>query len=291
MSQIEVFVSVARSGSISGVARQLYVSPSAVSQQLKLLEHRLGVHLFRKSGRRLVLTPVGQSFLQLASNALSLLGQGYALTESHARASHWRVNVGANPSWAFYYLPNLLRKLQERLPELRLDLHIHDSVQLYGLVRSYALDFAFVCEPIPEGEFERVLVGEEQLVLACPVETWGDGTGNPPRVPRALILPPRGSRPRSFLDSRLAPMLSDRLVVYEIQSFEGIKRAILAGLGAGIVPLESIREELRNGQVRVLETPGFPITRKRYLVWNSGLSGSAVLSRFVEQVVACSQGN
>lgn len=115
------FEAVARRGTITRAAEELSVSPSAVSQQIKLLEQRLGVKLFRRDGRLLSLTLEGEHLFQTSSTALRMLSDaGRHLSKT--RETH-RLNLRVTPSFGVRWLGPRLSDFVARHPDwdLRVD--------------------------------------------------------------------------------------------------------------------------------------------------------------------------
>src|SRR6056300_1224060 len=96
------FESVARRGSVALAAEELFVSPSAVSQQIKALELQMGIKLFRRSGRKLVLTLEGEQLYSAASAAIGILKN--AQTNLSMTRETSRLNLRVTPSFGVRWL-------------------------------------------------------------------------------------------------------------------------------------------------------------------------------------------
>lgn len=115
------FETVARRGTLSKAAVELSVSPSAVSQQIKLLEQQMGLRLFRRDGRRLSLTLEGEQLFQASSSAIRILRDARRdLGKIHEGR---RLSIRASPSFGVRWLGPRLADFVERFPEwdLRVD--------------------------------------------------------------------------------------------------------------------------------------------------------------------------
>ncbi|GGE58399.1 LysR substrate-binding domain-containing protein [Actibacterium pelagium] len=115
------FETVARRGTITRAAEELTVSPSAVSQQIKLLEQYLGVRLFRREGRRLSLTLEGEQLFQTSSTSLTMLRDAQR-NLGRTRESR-RLNLRVTPSFGVRWLAPRLHDFITRYPDwdLRVD--------------------------------------------------------------------------------------------------------------------------------------------------------------------------
>ena len=115
------FEAVARRGTVARAAEELSVSPSAVSQQIKLLEQQIGIRLFRKDGRRLSLTLEGEQLFQASSNAIRILRE----TQRNLGVSleSRRLSVRVSPSFGVRWLSPRLADFVSQNPgwDIRVD--------------------------------------------------------------------------------------------------------------------------------------------------------------------------
>ncbi|GAB5467455.1 MAG: LysR substrate-binding domain-containing protein [Rhodospirillales bacterium] len=115
------FETVARCGAITRAAKELSVSPSAVSQQIKLLEQQMAIKLFRKEGRKLSLTLEGEQLFQASSSALRILRD--AARNLGATRESRRLSLRVSPSFGVRWLGPRLSDFATRHPDwdLRID--------------------------------------------------------------------------------------------------------------------------------------------------------------------------
>lgn len=125
--ELEVFVRVVQAGSFSAAARDLRITPSAVSKLVARLEGRLGSRLFNRSTRQLSLTYEGRAYYE---RGLGLLADLDELERNVASqdAPRGRVRINANMAFGYHYLLPLVPLLIEHLPEVKLDLVLTDEV-------------------------------------------------------------------------------------------------------------------------------------------------------------------
>ncbi|WP_281683612.1 LysR family transcriptional regulator, partial [Thalassobaculum salexigens] len=109
------FETVARRGTITRAAEELSVSPSAVSQQIKLLEQQLGVRLFRREGRLLSLTLEGEQLFQTSATALRMLRD--ARRHLGKTRETYRLNLRVSPSFGVRWLGPRLSDFVARYPD------------------------------------------------------------------------------------------------------------------------------------------------------------------------------
>lgn len=125
--ELEVFVRVVQAGSFSAAARDLRITPSAVSKLVARLEGRLGSRLFNRSTRQLSLTHEGRAYYERGVGLLADLDELERNVASQD-APRGRVRINANMAFGYHYLLPLVPLLIEHLPEVKLDLVLTDEV-------------------------------------------------------------------------------------------------------------------------------------------------------------------
>ncbi|KQQ22177.1 LysR family transcriptional regulator [Rathayibacter caricis DSM 15933] len=113
---------VAVRGTLAAAAEALAYSPSAVSQQLSVLERETGVELLRKVGRRVQLTPQAEILVEAAGEVLALLERAEAALAASGESVTGRVRVAVFQSAALALMPRALRFAAERFPEVRVEM-------------------------------------------------------------------------------------------------------------------------------------------------------------------------
>jgi DNA-binding transcriptional LysR family regulator len=149
------FTRTAELGSFAAAARELGISPVAVSQNISRLELALGVRLLARSTRALLLTPEGQAFLEQCQGPLALLDAACKDAASEAHRASGKLRATIISPLAFLYLVPLLPKFSARHPDIQIELELsEDSVQLIPKrfdvgIRVGALnDAAYVARPL-----------------------------------------------------------------------------------------------------------------------------------------------
>ena len=132
LKSLKTFEAAARLLSFSKAAEELYVTPGAVSQQIKLLENMLGVELFKRMHRRILLTDAGQCLLPGIQNGFQSLNE--AVEGIRTMKNNQPITISAAPSFASKWLVPRLRRLQDRHPQI--EIRIDTSMDVVDLARS-----------------------------------------------------------------------------------------------------------------------------------------------------------
>lgn len=245
---LEHFVAVAAEGSVTRAAERLWAAQSTVSAGLASLERSLGVRLFDRTGRALVLTTAGEDLLPHARAVLESLDRMRDLATVDDADLRGRVRLGIFTSMDIVDLTGVLRRFRQRHPLVAVELMTSPSGTT-GLVQDLVagrLDLAYSALPDPPGG----VVVEPLRELPFRVFTAPDH----PLAGRASVsLSELADEPfvdtvhgfgnRVILDQALERLGIRRRVVAEMDDMPAVVRFAAAGLGVGVVPDPGVRHE------------------------------------------------
>ena len=159
---------IAEAGGVTYAAKQLHLSQSAVSHQLRGLEDRLGVELFRREGGRLAITAAGQKLVELAPQVLTPLLQAEFELKRGLVVERPKLRVATQCYTAYHWLPKALLALATEHPEVELVISnevLGDSSEALAENR---VDLALCVIPPRRGDFRRVPLFKDEMLLAVP---------------------------------------------------------------------------------------------------------------------------
>ncbi|MHA6491691.1 LysR substrate-binding domain-containing protein [Pseudomonas borbori] len=251
LRELKTFVMVARHGTFAAAGQHVGLTQSAVSAQMRVLEHGLGVRLFERSGRSAVLNAAGRHALPLAEQMLALYAQ-MALPTS---AAEWQgeLRIGAIATVQTGLLPEALPRFRTAAPRVELKLVPGVSLQLLSQVDAGEIDLALMIKPpfeLPK-ELLQISLSREPFVLIAPLNVAGD-------EPLQLLAEQPFVRydRRSFGGRRVSQFLHEqRLSVrdaLELDELEAIVRMVECGLGVSLIPRAGLWLQ-RPTQLRVIE--------------------------------------
>ncbi|QQU68227.1 LysR family transcriptional regulator [Pseudomonas fluorescens] len=163
---IECFVRSAEGGSFAEVARHLSLTPAAVGKSVAKLEARLGVRLFQRSTRRLVLTEAGKVFLAEVSGSLTTIQNAVANLASAEGRPVGTLKVSMGPVFGNRYVVPLLGEFMQRCPDISPDWHFDNrQVDLIGQGFDAAIGGGF---DLPQGVVARKLTPAHRVLVASP---------------------------------------------------------------------------------------------------------------------------
>jgi DNA-binding transcriptional LysR family regulator len=275
LRELEVFCAVARDGSVHRAAAAVALTQSAASQALARLESGLGVRLFDRRGRRLVLNESGRGLLP---QARSLLDAAQAL-QRVASGGPPALHLAASSTIARYVLPALLRSYRAAHPGAEVRIETGNTADVAGAVASMAVDFGLIEGPCHHAALVVTPWREDALVLIAPPDTdWGRGRATRAQLRAARwLLREAGSGTREEVDHWLHRHVGPVQPDMELGDSEAIWRAVAAGLGISCLPCVMVAEALRRGALieiqSTIEAPRrmFSVVRHRDRMPTEGL--------------------
>ncbi|MGF6755182.1 LysR substrate-binding domain-containing protein [Paraburkholderia sp. GAS42] len=285
LAALTIFRAVVRENGVTRAAAKLNRVQSNVTTRIKQLEVQLGTDLFIRDGRRLVLTPAGETLLPYAERLLALADEArHAVRENRPNG---RLRLGTMESVAASRLPALLARYHQRWPEVALELETGTTGRLIERVREFEVDAALVATP-PDPDalcdvFDYVPVFREELVMLTP-------RGHPPiRDARdvalsTLVAFERGCAYRSYIEKWYLEHGIRPARVLELGSYHAMVACVAAGAGVAIAPRSvlDLQQNVDEIVVHPLDELGAIDT---LLIWRRGHFSSA-LNALREQLLA-----
>ena len=270
---LRIFCAVAADLSITQAAARLGRAPSNVTTRIQQLEADVGVELFVRIGKRIVLSTAGEQFLVYAERLLALEDEARQVVSNGASGGVLR--IGSMESTAASRLPGVLAAFHVEHPATRLVLRTGPSRQTVEQVRSGALDCAFAALPgggaeLAEMGLQSMPVWAEALLLLLPP---GESDVDDLKQVRARSLAafPKGCTYRSLAEDRLGIAGAAAWRVQEMNSYHAMIACVAAGACVTVLPASVLA---LGGAPAALKT--LPLGRlDTCLVWREGFATPA----------------
>lgn len=265
LRDIECFVAIAETGSITAASTRLNRVQSGISTRLKNLEETLGKNLFERQGKRLAISAAGERFLVAARDLLQQAENAKGLLQEPTPGGRFR--IGSMECTAAVHLPSVLSQYHKRYPTVQLELKTLPSFQAVTAVENGLLDAAFVSADACVETLSRKTLWKDELVLVSAAD-------HPPiRVPEdlnnaSLLVFPSGCAYR--LRAERWAQGDKPLVRFEIGSYHALLSCAAAGAGVGLVPRALLRTYPDRKYLRIHKLPAAVAQDKTCLVWNNG---------------------
>jgi LysR family nitrogen assimilation transcriptional regulator len=256
LRQLRYFVAIVDHGSLSRAARVLHIAQPALTQQIRQLEEELAAQLLHRSAQGVIATDAGKIFYEHAQAILKqVIDARSAVTQS-----------GDKPSGTAALALPLLTAIRATYPDITLLLTEELTGNLIVQLRSGRINLAVLFDDGQLGAFACTpMVEEEMMYITRADSQYGTGRRKSITLARAiqapLILPglQHGVRPRIEDRVRSQGMSLDNVI--EINSVTILKSAILADIGATILPVAPLQSEIERGDMLALPISGQAMTR------------------------------
>lgn len=282
LRQLEVFVAVARAGSVSRAAEALSLSQSAASTALGELERQFDCQLFDRGGKSLHLNELGR---QLLPKAVELLDRGEEIQDVlGGKSGFGTLRIGATLTIGNYLATFLVASYLRRHPESRVRLGVHNTVTIVQQVVQFELDMGLIegdCQH--EDLLVQPWIEDELVVFAAPDHPLArQGQADLAELlAQAWILREHGSGTRETFDHALRNHHASLDIRLELEHTEAIKRAVESGLGLGCISRLALRDAFRRGSLAPVETPGLELRRMFQFVWHKRKYHTAGMQEFL----------
>jgi DNA-binding transcriptional LysR family regulator len=269
LDDLHIFRSVVREGGVVRAAAQLNRVPSNVTTRMKQFEERLGVSLFRRQGRGLVLTDAGRALLGHAQRLLQLADQ--AEQELRSGAVRGALRLGSLESAAGARLPPILGAFHREYPEVAIELQTGTTQSLLQRLERFEIEAAFVSEPFEPSRLSSRPAFEEELVLISAkggraIRRASDLAG------QTLLAFPHGCSYRRRLLEWLAEGRTPAGRLMDLGSYHAIVACVAAGTGVAIVPAEMLDQAVLANEVERHRLPARLRVNRTHLVWTGEAS-------------------
>lgn len=285
LHQLKIFVKVAEYQSITKASEELYLTQPAVSIQLKKFQEQFAIPLTEVVGRRLYVTDFGKEIAESAQRILDEIEAINYRTKSFKGQLAGRLKI-STASTGKYVMPFFLSDFLRLHPSVDLVMDVTNKTQVVTNLERNEVDFSLVSVEPGHLRLNKVQLLQNKLYLV-------GGT----RIPRNPKMPVRkllerhpllyrefGSATRNSMERFMENEDWPTYKKIELTSNEALKQALIAGLGYSIMPLIGIKNELKSGELEIIQYKGLPIVTHWQLVWLAAKRLSPIAEAFLEFV-------
>ncbi len=245
-AHLRSFNAVALHGSFTRASEMLNITQPTLSGQVKELEQRYGTQLFVRHGRHIELTDIGRSAFGITRLIFRHEEEVEQLLQSARALTSGQLRVGADSP---YIATPLLAQFQRIYPGVSISIQYGNSQQLMSWLQSRRCDVAFLPNvPVEDNHLYAIPLAPDRLVVFVNEEhDWAErrSVTIEELVGQRIVLREKGSRTRSIFEdaiTRAGHILRD---VMEITGREGVREAVAAGFGIGIVAESELQADSR----------------------------------------------
>src|SRR5258707_162629 len=246
-------MAIAESGTFTAGALRVHITQAAISMQIRQLENELGARGFVRAPRHVILTEAGEHLLQRARQILREHDAAVDEIAELAGAERGRLRIGSASAMILTEpLPKLLKELHKQHPAADIAVTSGTSEALVDQILAGELDIAFVSLPVDVRGIKTERLSEDQLVaIASPRHKLAKQRtiSAYTLAGERLILGERGGNTRRLIDQFFAQAGVTLRDAMELSRQAAIRRLAEDDMGVGIVPMQSVKEEVDKGKL------------------------------------------
>lgn len=251
--QLKAFLAIAEAKTFTAGARRVNVTQAAISMQIRQLEDEVGLQLFTRTPRRVILTQAGEFLLSRARNILREHDSALQEIAEVAGAEYGRLRIGsASAMFATQQLPGIMHNLREKYPNSELTVISGTSQYLVDKIMHGEIDTAFVSLPVDNSNITTDLLFSDEIVaIAHPQHPLAKDKfiSAAALAGENLILGERGGNTRRMIDDFFNAANVRPNVVMELSRQEAINQMVENNLGVGIAGAKTVSNEIKAGRL------------------------------------------
>ena len=271
IKQLRYICAVAEHRHFSRAAESCFVTQSTLSAAIQELESQLGVVIFERSKKTVLITPLGDRLLDQARLILGDVEDFVSLAKIHNEALAGEIRLGVIPTIGPFLLPHLLKDLRKNYTKLKLYLKEDLSSQLYQQLRQGQLDLVILALPYALPEMETISLFKDEFLLCL---SPGHQLEKSKQIKQAqlkgesLLLLEEGHclRDHALEACKLEKTESD--LIYQGTSLHTLVQMVANGLGVTLLPAMSIDADvLGDTQLQLRHFSGENVSREIGMAW------------------------
>ncbi|MCP8970007.1 LysR family transcriptional regulator [Ectobacillus ponti] len=266
---LQIFVTVVEQKNFSRAAELLHVSQPNVSLHIRNLEEEFGVQLLIRSPKQVRVTEAGKLLYARAKQILAHYEDAKQEIREMLHSVSGTLRVGSSFTVGEYILPKVLAAYTNQYPQVDIGVKIANTEEVVQALRASEIDLGFIEGNTVQEDIEVVPFMEDEMIVIAPPD-------HPLSQRRLLegsmlqdqvwITRERGSGTRAYSDKFIADLQLHMKRQFVFSSSQGIKEAVMAGLGLAVLSRWTVRKELAAGEVQTLRIRNTKITRPLSIV-------------------------
>ena len=283
LHQLQVFLKITQTQSITKAAEELHLTQPAVSIQLRNFQDQFDIPLTEVVGRKLYITDFGK---EIAIAAEKIVEQVHAInfkTAAYKGQLTGKLKISV-VSTGKYVRPYFLADFIKNNPGIELKLDVTNKAMVINSLDENEIDFALV-SILPEAmQVEAIPLMENKLYLVADKDFEVEQSVYKRRIFEeiALIYRELGSGTRLTMERYLRDNGFPVRKKMELTSNEAVKQAVIAGLGYSVMPVIGIKNEVQDGDLKIVPVEDFPIVTTWNLIYMKNKRFSPVAEAFLE---------
>jgi DNA-binding transcriptional LysR family regulator len=285
LHQLQIFLKITQTQSITKAAAELYLSQPAVSIQLKNFQDQFDIPLTEVVGRKLYITDFGKEIATVAGRILNEVQHINFKTLAYNGQLFGKLKMSV-VSTGKYVIPYFLSEFLKANDGIELLMDVTNKSKVIESLEKNEVDFSLVSILPEKIGVEKVPLMQNKLYLVANTQKKYTQKIHDRSIFKDLpfIYREEGSGTRMIMEKFITDHQLPVRMKMELTSNEAVKQAVIAGLGCSIMPLIGIKNELQNGDLQIIPVKGFPLKSTWNLIWLKGKNHSPVAAAFLNHI-------
>ena len=265
LKHFRLIETVATEGSLSGAAKKLFLTQSALSHQLKEIEIQMGTEAFHRVNKKLVLTPAGNVVLSAARKILPMVEDVDVELKRITSGEVGQLRLCTECFTCYHWLPSLMKKFSLEYPNIEIQINTENINGPLQLVKEGKVDVALVHRIEKDSNLEFVELFSDELILLVssrsPLAHYPVINANDFADQVFITHSAKGERGIVFKQILNPAGVDVRKIVY-VQLTEAVVEMVRAGIGIAVLPRFALKPYLLNGNLAVKKITNKGLVRK-----------------------------
>ena len=285
LNQLQIFLKITQTLSVTKAAEELNLTQPAVSIQLRNFQQQFDIPLTEVVGRKIYITDFGKEIAQSAEDILQQVAAINYKTQSHKGQLTGRLKL-STVSTGMSVMPFFLSPFMKQHKGLELIMDVTNRGKAIESLEQNTVDFSLISILPGAPAVEKLDLLENRLFLVGNGREKFKKTLYSKHILKELplIFREKGSGTRQVMENFLERNKLDVIQKMELTSNDAVKQAVMAELGYSIMPLIGIKNELQNGHLQIIPVSGLPVKNIWRLIWLKGKKHSPVANAFLQHV-------
>jgi LysR family transcriptional regulator for metE and metH len=252
---LKLVATVAEEGSVTRASSRLHLTQSALSHQLRDVEEKLGVTLFERTARRMLLTPAGERLLESARRVLEELENAEKALQNQSKQRQGLLRITTECYTCYHWLPSLMRTFQEKSPRVEVRIVAEATRRAIEALLEGELDLAIVSDPVKNRKVVLEPLFDDELFLVTALDhrlSRRSYVNAEDLADEHLILYTDDKRELTIYQHVLIPAGVSPRQLSSVQLTEAIVEMVKAGMGVSAIAGWAVAPYVKSKQVKAV---------------------------------------
>ncbi|WP_233879547.1 LysR family transcriptional regulator [Virgibacillus halodenitrificans] len=285
---LRIFTTVVEKENLTRAAEKLFITQSAVSQNIRLLEEKFNTKLLERNNKSVKLTKTGEILYFHARQIINQYSLAERLIDEMQNGISGPLNIGSGFTFGEYLLPDLISQLITEYPKITPKITIKNSYRIANQVKQKDLDIGIIEREISDDSIITIPFSEDDMVVIVPVD-FSNNNGEEVSIgdlsDKTWIIRESGSGTRQVTDIMMDHTKLKPASVLEFGSTQLIKETVKKGIGVSYVSKSTVQEEIQKGTLKSVDIKNYRDTRRFYYVINKLQPSTKTVEVFIKMLL------